>query len=59
MKIVLHFKNGTTNELNPMIAKMLMKVVNINDLINNPSGQKSTIGRFVNIDDLHSVEIVL
>jgi hypothetical protein len=59
MKIVLHFKDGKTNELNPMIAKMLMKMVNINDLINNPSGQKSTIGRFVNIDNLYSVEIVL
>lgn len=59
MKIILHFKDGTKNELNPMIAKMLMKVVNINDLINNPSGQKSTIGKFVNIDGLYSVEIVL
>ncbi|MCM0649127.1 hypothetical protein NBE98_12150 [Clostridium swellfunianum] len=59
MKIILHFKDGKSSELNPMIAKMLMKVVNINDLINNPSGQKSTIGKFVNIDGLYSVEIVL
>jgi hypothetical protein len=59
MKIILHFKDGKTNELNPVIAKMLLKVVNINDLINNPSGQKSTIGKFINIDGLYSVEIVL
>ena len=59
MKIILHFKDGKSNELNPMLAKLLLKAVNINDLINNPSGQKSTIGKFVNIDGLHSVEIVL
>jgi hypothetical protein len=59
MKIILHFKNGSTNELNPIVAKILMKTVNINDLLNNPSGQKSAIGKFVNIDELYSVEIVL
>ncbi|ERI93052.1 hypothetical protein HMPREF1982_01873 [Clostridiales bacterium oral taxon 876 str. F0540] len=59
MKIILHFKDGTTNELNPMIGKLIMKTVNINEFINNPSGQKSTIGKFVNIDGLYSVEIVL
>lgn len=59
MKILLHFKDGKTNELNPTIAKMLAKVVNINDLISNPSGQKKTLGKFINLDGLYSVEIVL
>jgi hypothetical protein len=59
LKIILHFKDGTSNELNPMIAKMLVKVVNINELINNPSSQKSSIGKFVKIDNLRSVEILL
>lgn len=59
MRIILHFKDGKSNELNPLIAKMLMKVVNINELINNPSSQKSSIGKFINIDSLYSVEIVL
>lgn len=59
MKIILHFKDGKSNELNPMIAKMLTKLVNINDLINNPSSQKSTIGKLVDVDNIYSVEIVL
>lgn len=59
MRIILHFKDGKSNVLNPLIAKMLMKVVNINELINNPSSQKSSIGKFINIDSLYSVEIVL
>jgi hypothetical protein len=59
MKIILHYKDGKTNELSPILAKMIMKVVNINDLINNPKGQNSTIGKFVNVDGLYSVEIVL
>lgn len=59
MKIILHFKDGKTTELSQTITKILMKTVNINDLINNPHGQKSVVGRFVNIDELYSVEIVL
>lgn len=59
MKIILHFKDGKSNELSPAVAKILMKIVNINELVNNPSSQKSAIGKFVNIDGLYSVEIVL
>jgi hypothetical protein len=59
MKIVLHFKDGKTTELNQTITHILMKTININDLINNPHGQKSAVSKFVNIDGLYSVEIVL
>lgn len=59
MKILLHFNDGKTNEISPAIAKMLAKVINVNELISDPSGQKKALGKFLNLDGLYSVEIVL
>ncbi len=59
MRIILHFKDGKETELNQSVAKVLMKVVNFNDLVNNPSSEKSVISRFINVDELYSFEIIL